>query len=285
MRDTIQSLWIGGRLGVMQQVSLGSFVAQGHPVHLYAYEPPRGVPEQVVVKNAEEILSAGEVFSYRRGFGRGSPSAFSNWFRYKLLFERGGWWADTDVVCLRPLEFDAEHVMGFERVREGGLRVGSALLKAPAGSEVAGRCWRLSREVDRGRVRWGQIGPNLVDTVVRQVGLIESVHSPDTFYPVDYWEMPRFITGPVDCSDSYGVHLWQEVWRAHGMDPDARFPAECAWEQWKARYRPGHAGLDEPVVDVAGRLRAAIPHRVSSASRSLVVRWWRKVLGRWAEAR
>src|SRR5262249_54280435 len=45
--------------------------------------------------------SQDKVFVYQaEGFGKGSPSAFSNYFRYKLLAEKGGWWIDTDVVRL-----------------------------------------------------------------------------------------------------------------------------------------------------------------------------------------
>jgi hypothetical protein len=266
----------------MQQMSLASFAAHGHPVHLYAYQDLRGVPAPVVLKDAEEILPPSEVFFYRRGFGRGSPSAFSNVFRYKLLFERGGWWADTDFVCLKTLEFNTEHVMGFERVREGGLRVGSALLRTPAGSELAERCWRLSREVDRERVRWGEIGPNLVNSVARQMELTKSVYPPETFYPVNYWEMPRFISGPVDCPDSYCAHLWQEEWRAHGLDMDARYSPECAYELWKARYCPEHAESKQAEVNVGARLLTAVPHRIKSAVHSSAVRWWRR-LSRQAE--
>ena len=47
----------------------------------------------------------------------GSLAAFSNLFRYKLLLERGGWWVDTDVICLRPFRVRDELVIASEPVK------------------------------------------------------------------------------------------------------------------------------------------------------------------------
>ena len=37
MTDPIQSLWIGGELSPMEQLSIASFLAHGHEYHLYSY--------------------------------------------------------------------------------------------------------------------------------------------------------------------------------------------------------------------------------------------------------
>ena len=37
--SVIQSLWIGERLSVMEQLSIRSYLDQGHPFHLYVYSP------------------------------------------------------------------------------------------------------------------------------------------------------------------------------------------------------------------------------------------------------
>ncbi len=39
---------------------------------------------------------------------------FANFFRYKLLLEKGGWFVDSDTICMRPFDFDNEYVL-FER--------------------------------------------------------------------------------------------------------------------------------------------------------------------------
>src|SRR6187549_2184730 len=107
---TVQSLWVGEVLPPLQQLSIRSFLAHGHQYHLYAYGDLQGAPEGAVVIDAATILPAESIFYYQHGFGQGSVSAFSNLFRYKLICERGGWWVDTDVVCLKPFEFDVPYV-------------------------------------------------------------------------------------------------------------------------------------------------------------------------------
>ena len=104
MAEIINSLWIGRPLGLIEQLSIASFLRNGCEYHLYCYEKIEGVPAGAIVRDASEILPASEIFYYSHGLGKGSVAAFANLFRYKLLFKRGGWWMDTDMVCLRPME-------------------------------------------------------------------------------------------------------------------------------------------------------------------------------------
>ncbi len=100
-RHTFQSFWHGGVLSPYELFCLKSFIDCGHAVDLYTYDLNLVAPAGVRVCDAAELVGRDEVFVYQsEGFGKGSPSAFSNHFRYKLLAERGGWWIDTDVVCL-----------------------------------------------------------------------------------------------------------------------------------------------------------------------------------------
>ena len=110
----VQSLWIGDSLPAMQRLSISSFLRNGHGYHLYSYNDIDGVPPGTTVKDAATILPRDSIFFYQTGFGKGSYSAFSNLFRYKLLLERGGWWVDTDVVCLRHLDFQQAMVFATE---------------------------------------------------------------------------------------------------------------------------------------------------------------------------
>src|SRR5215471_6623997 len=107
----VQSLWIGTRLSTMECLSIASFVHYGHAFHLYAYDEIQNLPSGVTVLDANEILPRSSIFTYR---GNGSVAGFANHFRYKLLMDRGGWWADLDMVCLRPLDFERESVVASE---------------------------------------------------------------------------------------------------------------------------------------------------------------------------
>lgn len=234
--DVVQSLWIGNRLSVMEQLCIRSFLDRGHPFRLYAYEEIADVPEGTEVRDGREILPADEIFVYQKGSGKGSPSAFSNMFRYRLLLEKGGWWADLDAYCLRPLEFDEPHVVGREREKDGSLHVNCGLMRLPAGSPVAQFCWEECLKVDREAVRWGQIGPCLTARAISQSKVPVRVLPPEGFYPIDYIHFHRLVRDRSIPQGSYSIHLWNSRWRREGLDPDAVYRPDCIYEQLKGLH-------------------------------------------------
>src|SRR5262245_43937505 len=97
----VRTFWYGERLSPYEQLCFTSFVAHGHTLMVYAYTKLE-VPPGVTVVDAATVIPESSVFVYSSGEGAGSPSAFSNLFRYELLYRYGGWWSDTDVICLSP---------------------------------------------------------------------------------------------------------------------------------------------------------------------------------------
>src|SRR6476646_687175 len=125
--DVIQSLWLGD-FTTMERLAVCSFLENGHEFHLYAYKSLRGVPDGVKLRDGNEIVSSDRIFKDSRGTFAG----FANAFRYKLLLERGGWWVDTDAVCVKPFAFDGAHVFGSE-LSLGAPAVNCGAIKAPRG--------------------------------------------------------------------------------------------------------------------------------------------------------
>jgi hypothetical protein len=252
--EPVQSLWIGPPLSVMERLVIRSFLDHGHPFHLYTYGEVGNVPAGVIVRPAAEIMPVEEVYRCRRGYGRGSYAPFSDGFRYKLLFKRGGWWADLDAVCTRPLDFPDEHVLGYEREPDGRLHVAIGLIRAPAGSPLLRYCWQRCREIDRNRMGWGQTGPRLMAEAVRTVRVAVRILEPAAFYPVDYWRTWDLIrpgpSGSVEkplsdfrslgdfgsLPDAYSIHLWNSKWRHERLDRDAIYHPDSIYEQLKRRH-------------------------------------------------
>src|SRR4051812_19813754 len=102
MKIIIRGLWIGAELSVMERMSIASFLAHGHEYHLYVYDDVKYVPKGALVRDANEILPSSMIFQYKHSK---SYAGFANFFRYQLLLQKGGWWVDTDVVCLKPFLF------------------------------------------------------------------------------------------------------------------------------------------------------------------------------------
>ena len=87
MSSVIQGLWIGGALSKMEQLSIQSFLDNGHEYHLYTYGTVENIPKGAIIKNGEDILVKEHIFTYKNG----SYSAFSNLFRFVLLYKKGGY--------------------------------------------------------------------------------------------------------------------------------------------------------------------------------------------------
>ena len=141
MSGRIQSLWIGRRLSVMEQLSIASFLTNGHEYHLYVYEEIENAPKGTVLKAADAILPESMIFQYR---SYPSYAGFSNFFRYNLLLNESGWWADTEVVCLKPFAFEEPYVLASERVRGREVPT-TAVVKTPPGSEIMAFNWGARR--------------------------------------------------------------------------------------------------------------------------------------------
>jgi len=241
MRDrVVQSLWIGSRLSIMERLAIRSFLANGHEFHLYCYDNVEGLPPGTVVKDGNEILSESRIFTYSAGFAKGSHAAFSNLFRYKLLLERGGWWVDTDVVCLRAFDLVDDRLWASERTDPPQeLIVSTSVIKAPAGDALMAWAWQECQGVDTTNVTFGQLGPRLLQAGVDALR-VHACMRPHTFFcPIPFYEWSKmldpahtFVLG----TEVYGVHLWNQMWSARYVDKDATFPDDCFYEQLKRRF-------------------------------------------------
>jgi hypothetical protein len=197
MKVVIQSLWIGRPLSLIEQLSITSFLQNGHEYHLYCYGEVKNVPAGTTLRDGAEILPASEIFCYQQGPGKGSVAAFSNLFRYKLLLEKGGWWVDTDVVCLRPFDFTAPLIFASERMQLNptttSTRAANAIMRLPPGHAVASSCYDAARRENREQLTWGKIGPRLLDRIVHENKLQEFMVAPEVFCPLDFWNWEMLL--------------------------------------------------------------------------------------------
>jgi hypothetical protein len=230
----IQGLWIGSSLSVMEQLSIASFLSNGHEYHLYVYDDMQHVPVGATVRDANEILPASMIFQYEQ---HKSFSAFSNFFRYKLLLEKGGWWADTDVVCLKPFDFREEYVFSSERA--GGKEfINCGVVKAPPGSQAMRYAWNICRAKQTEKLTWGEVGPRLIAESIKAHGLDRFVLRPRIFCPVGYAEWDEVLNPDKirNLDDSYAIHLWNEMWRRNDQDKDQPYDPDCLYERLKLKY-------------------------------------------------
>jgi hypothetical protein len=138
----INGLWIGNQLSILENLTIRSFLNKGHQFNLWVYDKSVApLPSGVSIRDANEIIPFEEVFTYRFknqfGHGQGSYAGFSDIFRYKLLYQYGGWWVDMDVTCLKPFDFEAPYVFRTHH----DLRIVGNIMKCPPGSELMKVCY------------------------------------------------------------------------------------------------------------------------------------------------
>jgi hypothetical protein len=234
MPDAIQGLWIGERLSTMERLSIRSFLAHGHPYELYTYGPVEGLPEGAVLRDAEEIIPKKSIFKIENYY-----AGFSDFFRWKLLHDRGGWWADLDIVALKPFEFSGEYV--FSSLLQGGKEIPtSGVVRAPAHSEAL--CWmcQACQNINISLMRWNDVGPDLVVKAVKRFKLEAFVQPAGTFCPLSWQQYTEAMKPRPKNEDllngATAVQLWGSMWARAKMDRNAAYSPRCLYERLKKRY-------------------------------------------------
>lgn len=255
----IQVLWVRGNLSRMEILSVRSFLAHGHPVHFYSYEPGDNIPEGVVLLNAAEIVPAELApLAPTAPFTKGSMGAFSDYFRYHLLSEKGGWWSDLDIVCLHPWRFAEPALTASTDERGCGVIANTCVMRFPAGHRVPVACRDVVRTFDIRRKDISQTGPLLLHEQLNRLGQTELMQPRSVFCPVPWnasWHyvqpfrvrfglagikqrLRRPHLSPRFDSSTVAAHLWHETWRHQGWDKNASFPRSSRYERYQSRYNP-----------------------------------------------
>jgi hypothetical protein len=145
----VNSLWIGNALlKPIEILTVKSFIDMGAEFVLWHYDPIRTkLPKETILRDGRELIPEDKMFRYPEnmmlGFGENSFVGFSEIFRYKTLYEFGGWWSDMDVVCLKPLsEINEDYWFR----NHGVLSVVGNIMKCPAKSNLMKLCYEKAVE-------------------------------------------------------------------------------------------------------------------------------------------
>jgi hypothetical protein len=261
----INGLWIKGALSAVERLSIESFLRHGHSYRLFTYETVDNIPKGTIVEDASGILDKDKIFKIPGGFGKGSVGGgFSDLFRYNMLHKIGGWWVDTDIVCLKPFDFSSEVVIAASDEGGYGNLANGCVLKLPKESDYTRYLVSQAGNKDVTAIGYADMGPLLVQQMVVELALQEYVVPASTFCPISWrdvesqivyseavfslkriiprvkrhilkFKFPHFAFTKVS-KNSYAVHLWNEVWRLAELDKDASYNHTCLFEKLKREY-------------------------------------------------
>lgn len=254
----IQSLWIGKSCSVIERLAMCSFIKSGHEFHLYTYDDVANIPEGVIIKDANTIISENNVF-----LSHNSYAHFADWFRWKMLNKIGGYWVDMDLICLKPFDFSDKIIFGKEQYNSASIGV----LRFPKGHELTSymvkRCEnpnlievtdsikvkarKLKRKILMGNrisnTKWGEAGgPWGFKQALLKFGLWDAGKPYTYFYPVhsSHWKYIFDETFENDTAlffNTYAIHMWNEmINKDASFNRNGVFPAKSLFEHLKSKY-------------------------------------------------
>ncbi len=208
-------------MSAIELLCIKSFMAHGHQFFLWTYDQIKTpLPDGIILKNAAEIIPPDQVFSYKNknqfGHGKGSYAGFSDIFRYKLLYEHGGWWVDMDVCCLKPFDFADEYVF---RSHHDFPVVGN-IMKCPKGCELMKISYQQAiSQVDSENKNWNK-PIQILNNNITKLGLQGHIQ---TFTNHDSWRIVRkLINTQKTIPDTwFAIHWINEEWRANRINKTA----------------------------------------------------------------
>lgn len=234
-KSIIQGLWIGKKLGIVQILCIKSFLQNNHEFHLYTYGSIENIPKGTIELDANEIIEEDKIFEYKK---TGGVAGFSDWFRYKLLYLKGGIYVDMDIICLKPMEFEEDIVFGLQSIDFAN----NAVLKFPKNHSVMKfmvdmcenpnkirefdtkkrRLRKLYRKIIEGNqlnnIDFGETGPKGLTNALQQFNLLKLGKPFTYFYPISHDNWLSIFNSDLGnekhlFSNSYAIHLWNEKLR------------------------------------------------------------------------
>jgi len=200
---------------------------------MHCYERPSDLPDGTRVFAARKIMPISELQPHHE---TGSVALGVNRYRYRMIAEGFGLYADCDMFCLGPIT-DAPYILG----KEQDNIINNAFLKFPPESDLANALidatrdyyfippWfssskkrrlafkkRLGRGVHVGQHAWGVWGPQLISHYVKELGLSSEVAPIDRYYPVHPWQTTLLSDPGLCISDlatprTEAIHLWHKL--------------------------------------------------------------------------
>ena len=230
-RPLAQSLWVGRRLRWIERLAIKSYLDNGWRFQLYVYDDVENVPDGCEVLDASAIIPAKAIFREGMNSGphAGSIGAFSDLFRYQLLYKRGGMWSDTDVINFKRFDPDGQRFICTEVSDAGVIGLNGAIMAMPAGDEFIGRAYERARALlaDNDGMFFTRIGPYLLAELLVETGVDAIELMPPGFLSPVSWMNVGSLRQPFakvmaqqKIRQAVNLHVYTEIWRTLGLGLD-----------------------------------------------------------------
>lgn len=245
--DVVRMLWIGGDLSPIEQLSIKSWIAHGFNVELYTYDGVGNVPKGCTLRDGEDIMPKSSIFAHsaKSGRSKGSYAGFADIFRWRLLNQIGGFWADCDIVCLQPFKLPQGLAIASEMARTFNadhMAITNCFFGGPAGHPMFQQACERLEGFDAEALGWGELGTQLMGELVDVNNLEAAVLPSRAFNAISPYRMVSAMFSKDDgwferdMKGCWGLHLYNEVWRSRKVSKFGPFPRDSVIHRLFAEY-------------------------------------------------
>ncbi|KQK49808.1 hypothetical protein APV25_00325 [Campylobacter jejuni] len=226
----ISSFWYTPKgykgIGLMEILAIKSWLDNGYKFHLYTYNLDdkiflkfQELFSNFILKDANEIVPFSEYFSDDRGAG---VAAFSDYFRFNLLYQRDALWVDLDMVCLNHMDLSQEYIFTQEIDKdETKPRITTSFLKFPKNSDFGKNLIQEAKKIidNKKIIPWGVIGPWFLAEQVEKWDLGKYKWDYKQTCQIPWYKVKNFIDkGQVFDEGRPCLHLFSEMWKTNKMN-------------------------------------------------------------------
>jgi len=226
-RNEVNTLWIGDKLNPLSRISIKSWLDNGYIVNIWTYDP---LDEALVQHPRVNLCDAQEIWRLQHGdWEKKDILPFSDLWRYKLLYIKGGIWLDADMLLIENLP-EYEYIISSEHTMQSGafkskkpFVANIGVLRFPPQDEfldnIIKKIYKKKKEskfVDNMRIFQREVRDNY--------GYSDHILGPETFCPIPWWQCKELymqdfynikygvetpsILQILRSPTTIGVHLW-----------------------------------------------------------------------------
>ncbi len=204
----VNSFWLGETITPLNELCIESWLKKGYTYNLYTYGKIN-TNLNVNILDANQIVDQKEYFTYHHGISKGTPVAFSNLFRAELLYQKGGLYVDTDVMLIEPVELE-EYTFCYQYHPHYSTSIGTCFLYSKhAFSQLFKRWAEIIRDMSKGYISHGDLGPDLFTNLVLAFDMLRFVKDKSLVNPIDYTEIQDLLNKP---KAKHYLHLFNSCW-------------------------------------------------------------------------
>jgi len=231
----IANFFWDGEMSNLEKSCIKSFVRNGFKVKLWSYngfivEGAKSCDANLVLDKSYMYNNDIQQHHDFASIEKCKLAAFSDFFRYKLISEYGGWWFDTDCFCLKDVSEYTKIKSNYDLVsfyeEDDNIACGVFYLKKDTIlSNLIMQEFNHLLEIEKGKVsKWATFGPKFFTNFINKYNLLDGIFDASYCYSihwndVDLMLYPQNLENAINATkDSLLTHIWTPTFAEKQID-------------------------------------------------------------------